>query len=43
MTDLTVPIDPVHAEAVRAAEEINERFQEVREKVARWEPRPYRS
>jgi hypothetical protein len=34
------PVDPVHAEAVRAAEEINEMFQEVREKVARWEPRP---
>jgi len=40
MTDLTVPIDPVHRDCVQAVRLVNRMFQEAKERAAKWEPRP---
>lgn len=38
MSDLTVPIDPLHAQCLQAAREINDMFQDSKARAARWEP-----
>ena len=40
-TDLTAPVDPVHADAVLAVRDINELFQDAKKRAEQWEPRPF--
>lgn len=41
MTGLVEPVDPIHADSVRAIARIREWFAATSAVVARWEPRPY--
>jgi len=38
MTDLTDPVDPVHAASVQAIRDVNEMFQDAKDRAARWQP-----
>lgn len=38
MTDLTDPIDQLHRDCRRAVRDVNEMFQDAKDRAARWEP-----
>lgn len=38
VVDLTDPIDPLHRDSQRAVRDVNDAFQDAKDRAARWEP-----